>query len=148
MAAEAMQRQSRNGRRAGYSRGRGRRTLIQAMSFVGLFALILIAGADYMGIGGTVVLRGSLLGAGERSPPPPDGKAFRIGSIVVVPWSGKTCEERQFDNHTGRIVGDALVNCEARLQQLMRPPQQQEPASGQAADKQDRMRTVLSGFKR
>jgi hypothetical protein len=147
-----MQRQSRDRRRAGYSRGRGRRTLVQAMIFVGLFALILLAGADYMGIGGTAVLRGSLLGTGERGPPPPDGKAFRIGSIVVVPWSGKTCEERQFDNHTGRIVADAMVNCEARLQAnlqaQMAPPQQQEPASGPAADKQDRMRTVLGGFKR
>lgn len=146
-----MQRQPRNRRRVGYWRGRGRRTLVQAMSFIGLFALILIAGADYMGIGGTSVLRGSLLGAGGRAPPPPDGKAFRIGSIVLVPWSGKTCEERQFDNHTGRIVGDAMVNCEARLQATLQAQiasQPQDSAPGQPADKQDRMRTVLGGFKR
>jgi hypothetical protein len=147
-----MRRQSRDRRRARYSRGRGLRTLVQAMSFVGVFALILLAGADYLGIGGTALLRGKLLGAGDSGPPPPDGKAFRIGSIVVVPWSGKVCEERQFDNHTGRIVGDAMVNCEARLQAnlqaQMAPPPQDSASGGQTAEKQDRMRSVLGGFKR
>lgn len=54
-----------------------------------------------------------------RSGPPntqprQDVSEYRLGAIVVASWK-KMCEERAFDNATGDIVGETMVDCEARL---------------------------------
>ena len=151
MRRQIMHKRKRPARRAGVLRGRRLRTSIEVASLVGVFALVLFAGAGYMVMGGFTGRAGSggLIGAGDGGPPPTDGQAFRIGSILLMPPSGKICEERHFDNHTGRIVADAMINCEAKLLQQMGVPLAE--ASEQAGDKGDkkvRMRAVLGTFKR
>lgn len=41
--------------------------------------------------------------------------AHRVASIVVETDKKGRCEERRFDNHSGRIVSSNYVDCEARL---------------------------------
>jgi hypothetical protein len=41
--------------------------------------------------------------------------AHRVASIVVETNRKGRCEERRFDNRTGRIVSSSLVDCEERL---------------------------------
>lgn len=122
--------------RRGAQRGLRLRTLLQVMSLIGVFVLILMASWGYVRIDA-----GTLFGEtskGER--PPPDRSIYRIGSILLVPPGGSRCEERQFDNFTGRIVAESVVNCEERLTEIS--PEPQTP-SGQA-----RMKAVLENFKR
>lgn len=115
-------------------RGRGLRTFVQAVSVAGAFSLILLAGAGYLGGAGGWWFGGE--------PPPQDPQAFRLGSIVLVPWSGKMCEERQFDNLTGRIVADGLINCESKLWPAP------VPISTRAPEKDARMRAIFGAFQR
>ena len=41
--------------------------------------------------------------------------AHRVASIVVETDKKGRCEERRFDNRSGKIVSATLVDCEARL---------------------------------
>lgn len=145
-----MNKRRRPPRRAGLPRRRRLRTSIEAASLIAVFALFLFAGASYMVIGGFVGSAGSagVYGAGaDANPALKDGQAFRVGSILLMPPSGKICEERQFDNHTGRIVADAMINCEVKLLQLMGAPLAELEAD-QSGESKSRMRAVLGTFKR
>jgi hypothetical protein len=145
-----MPKRRRPPRRADAPRGRKLRTSIEVASLIGVFAFFLFAGAGYMVIGNFVGGYGSggLYGAGTGGDPAlRDGQAFRVGSILLMPPTGKICEERQFDNHTGHIVADAMINCEAKLLQLMGVPVA-EAAADQGGEKNSRMRAVLGTFKR
>jgi len=125
---------SRPKRRAGQLPGRRLRTLVQVGSLAGVFALILLAGLGYMGVGGAWLGRGGNV-------PAPEPANHRLGSILVVPFSGKVCEERQFDNQTGRIVAESEVQCETRLAQ-------EYPTAEQAVTKDARMRAIFETFRR
>ena len=63
----------------------------------------------------------------------------RVGSIVISSWN-RPCEERTFDNNTGRIVGVSYVDCDARLAtgSIDSPPH----------DNTSRMRGILASFKK
>ncbi|MFN3659530.1 MAG: hypothetical protein ACK4UO_19970 [Pseudolabrys sp.] len=126
---------SRPARRAGPGPGRGLRTLVEVVSLAGVFALIAMAGLGYMGVAG------KWLGRGGEPSPVQDPASFRLGSILVVPFSGRICEERQFDNMTGRIVADAQVKCESRLDPHF-------PTAEEAITKDARMRAIFDTFKR
>ncbi len=41
--------------------------------------------------------------------------AHRVASIVVETDKNGRCEERRFDNRSGKIVSATVVDCEARL---------------------------------
>jgi hypothetical protein len=60
-------------------------------------------------------------------------------------WSSPTkkggCEERRFDNHSGRIVSSNYVDCEARLAD----ERDSTPSENMRAE---RMRAILGAFRR
>jgi len=67
--------------------------------------------------------------------------AHRVASIVVETDNKGRCEERRFDNRTGKIVSSNYVDCEARLA----PERDTTPSEATSAE---RMRAILGAFKR
>jgi hypothetical protein len=75
-------------------------------------------------------------------PQSPGGEAaHREASIVVETNKKGRCEERRFDNHTGKIVASNYVDCEARLAD----ERDMTPSENLSAE---RMRAILGAFKR
>jgi hypothetical protein len=72
----------------------------------------------------------------------PGGEAaHRAGSIVVETDRKGRCEERSFDNRTGKIVSSNYVDCDARLA----AERDTAPSENLSAE---RMRSILGAFKR
>lgn len=67
--------------------------------------------------------------------------AHRVASIVVETDRKGRCEERSFDNRTGRIVSSNFVDCEARLAS----ERDMTPSENLSAE---RMRAILGAFKK
>lgn len=67
--------------------------------------------------------------------------AHRVASIVVETDKKGRCQERRFDNRTGRIVSATLVDCEARLAD----ERDTTPSENLSAE---RMRAILGAFRR
>jgi hypothetical protein len=67
--------------------------------------------------------------------------AHRVASIVVETNRKGRCEERRFDNRTGRIVSSSLVDCEERLAD----ERDSTPSENLSAE---RMRAILGAFRR
>ena len=68
--------------------------------------------------------------------------AHRVASIVVETDKKGRCEERRFDNRTGKIVASNFVDCDARLAAGTR---RDAVGSNLSAE---RMRAILGAFKR
>lgn len=69
------------------------------------------------------------------------GAAHRVASIVVETGKKGRCEERRFDNRSGRIVSSNYVDCEARLAD----ERDTTPSANMSAE---RMRAILGAFRR
>jgi len=67
--------------------------------------------------------------------------AHRAGSIVVETDRKGRCEERSFDNRTGKIVSSNYVDCDARLA----AERDTAPSENLSAE---RMRSILGAFKK
>ena len=67
--------------------------------------------------------------------------AHRTGSIVVETDRKGRCEERSFDNRTGKIVSSNYVDCDARLA----AERDTAPSENLSAE---RMRSILGAFKK
>ena len=67
--------------------------------------------------------------------------AHRVASIVVETEKKGRCEERRFDNRTGKIVSSNYVDCDARLAD----ERDTTPSENMSAE---RMRAILGAFKR
>jgi hypothetical protein len=67
--------------------------------------------------------------------------AHRVASIVVETDRKGRCEERSFDNRTGKVVSSTYVDCEARLV----AERDTTPSENLSAE---RMRSILGAFKR
>jgi hypothetical protein len=67
--------------------------------------------------------------------------AHRVASIVVETDKKGRCEERRFDNRTGKIVSSNYVDCDARLAD----ERDTTPSENMSAE---RMRAILGAFKR
>jgi len=67
--------------------------------------------------------------------------AHRAGSIVVETDRKGRCEERSFDNRTGKIVSSNYVDCDARLA----AERNTAPSENLSAE---RMRSILGAFKK
>ena len=65
--------------------------------------------------------------------------AQRVGSIVVEAGSKGRCEERHFDNRTGKMVSANYVDCNARLDR------DATPSDG---TNRERIRQILGAFKK
>ena len=67
--------------------------------------------------------------------------AHRVASIVVETDKKGRCEERRFDNRTGKMVSANYVDCEARLAD----ERDTTPSENMSAE---RMRAILGAFRR
>ena len=67
--------------------------------------------------------------------------AHRVASIVVETDRKGRCEERSFDNRTGKIVSSNYVDCDARLA----AERDSTPSENLSAE---RMRAILGAFKK
>ena len=67
--------------------------------------------------------------------------AHRVASIVVETDKKGRCEERRFDNRSGRIVSSNYVDCVARLAD----ERDTTPSENMSAE---RMRAILGAFRR
>ena len=65
----------------------------------------------------------------------------RVASIVIETDSKGRCEERRFDNRTGKIVSSNFVDCDARLES-------ERDTTPSEATSAERMRAIGGAFKR
>lgn len=131
-------------RRAGLPAGSRLHPLLQAVVIVSPLALLLLVGSGaYFSFSHTPPAAPRPADAGEQRNAI---ETHRLGSILFVPWTGaNTCEERRFDNLTGRILFDGLVECEFVTPQEDGTPVRQ---TADSVDKSARMRAILEGFKK
>lgn len=118
--------------------------LMQAVVLVSPLALLLLVGS---GAYFSFTHKPPVAPHPSEAGPQRDGiEKHRLGSILFVPWTGaNTCEERRFDNLTGRIVFDGVVECEFVTPQEGGAPVLQ---TADSVDKNARMRAILEGFKK
>jgi hypothetical protein len=67
--------------------------------------------------------------------------ASRVASIVVETDKKGRCEERRFDNRTGKMVSANYVNCDERLE----PERDTTPSEN---INRERIRAILGAFKK
>jgi hypothetical protein len=67
--------------------------------------------------------------------------AHRTASIVMETGNKGRCEERQFDNRTGKIVSSNTVDCDARLA----PERDATPSENLSGE---RMRAIYGAFRK
>jgi hypothetical protein len=122
------------------SAGEGRRALIVTTILTGIFFLaIFVTAGSYLSPD-----RQTKSAVSKITPLPqsPGGEAaHREASIVVETNKKGRCEERRFDNRSGKIVASNYVDCEARLAD----ERDMTPSENLSAE---RMRAILGAFKR
>jgi len=67
--------------------------------------------------------------------------ASRVASVVIETDKKGRCEERRFDNRTGKMVSANYVNCDARLE----PERDTTPSEN---INRERIRAILGAFKK
>lgn len=92
-----------------------RRSAAEVTIVGGLLSLILFVAIVYMS--GSMSRSRSAVPAPVASAPHEGALKYRVGAILLLPWSGNACEERGFDNLTGHVVSDQFVDCDLRLAQ-------------------------------
>ena len=121
------------------SAGEGVRALIATAALAGiLFLAIFVTAGSYMSRD-----RVDSNAVAKITPLPPSGDqseaAHRAAAIVVETDKKGRCEERRFDNRTGKIVSATYVNCDARLERNTTPSE---------TINSERIRTILGAFKK
>jgi hypothetical protein len=121
------------------SAGEGLRALIATGALAGiLFLAIFVTAGSYMSRD-----RVDSNSIAKITPLPPSGDqseaAHRAAAIVVETDKKGRCEERRFDNRTGKIVSATYVNCDARLERNTTPSE---------TINSERIRTILGAFKK
>ena len=122
------------------SAGEGRRAIIVMAALTGLFFLA------------ACVTAGSFLSADKQTmssvsrvtplPRTEGGEAAsRVASIVIETDKKGRCEERRFDNRTGKMVSANYVDCDARLE----PERDTTPSEN---INRERIRAILGAFKK
>jgi hypothetical protein len=123
----------------GVSAGEGLRAVIVTAAFAGILILaIFVTAGSYLSPD-----RVDNKTLAKATPLPPsveqNAAAHRAGAIVVETNKKGRCEERRFDNRTGKIVSSNFVDCDARLERDTTPSE---------AINSERIRTILGAFKR
>ncbi|HET9716687.1 MAG TPA: hypothetical protein VFP60_10940 [Pseudolabrys sp.] len=118
----------------------GQRALIVSLALAAILAMgALVTGGGYFSAerglvhGPSSVTRLSLSSAGEAE--------SRVASIVVETDKKGRCEERHFDNRTGKLVSANYVDCDARLEA------ERDTASSETINR-ERIRQILGAFKK
>jgi hypothetical protein len=123
----------------GVSAGEGARAVIVTAAFAGILILaIFVTAGSYLS-----PERVDNKSVAKITPLPPSieqsAAAHRAAAIVVETDKKGRCEERRFDNRTGKIVSSNFVDCEARLERDTTPSE---------TINSERIRTILGAFKR
>jgi len=134
-AAKAKTRRAKNGASA----GEGLRAVIATAAFAFILILaVLVTAGSYLS---PDRVDSKLLA--KIAPLPPsveqNAAAHRAGAIVVETDRKGRCEERRFDNRTGKILSSNFVDCDARLERDTTPSE---------TINSERIRTILGAFKR
>lgn len=121
------------------SAGEGLRAVIVTAAFAGILILaIFVTAGSYLSPN-----RVDSKSLAKVTPLPPSveqsAAAHRAAAIVVETDKKGRCEERRFDNRTGKIVASNFVDCEARLERDTTPSE---------TINSERIRTILGAFKR
>ena len=122
------------------SAGEGRRAVIVMAALTGLFFLAaFVTAGSYFSTG-----RDAMSSVSKVTPlPRTEGgePASRVASIVLETEKKGRCEERRFDNRTGKMVSANYVNCDARLE----PERDSTPSEN---INRERIRAILGAFKK
>ncbi|HZP69072.1 MAG TPA: hypothetical protein VFB29_03935 [Pseudolabrys sp.] len=122
------------------SAGEGRRAIIVMAALTGLFFL-----AAFVTAGSYLSNERQAMGSVSKVTPlqPTEGgeAASRVAAIVLETDKKGRCEERRFDNRTGKMVSTTYVNCDARLE----PERDTTPSEN---INRERIRAILGAFKR
>ncbi len=123
----------------GVSAGEGLRAVIVTAAFAVILILaIFVAAGSYLSPDRT-----DSKARAKMTPLPPSveqsAAAHRAAAIVVETDKKGRCEERRFDNRTGKIVSSNFVDCDARLER--------DTTSSETINS-ERIRTILGAFKR
>lgn len=122
------------------SAGEGRRAVIVMAALTGLFFL-----AAFVTAGSYLANDRQAMGSlSKLTPlPPTEGgeAASRVAAIVLETDKKGRCEERRFDNRTGKMVSANFVNCDARLE----PERDSTPSEN---INRERIRAILGAFRK
>ena len=123
----------------GVSAGEGLRAVIVTAAFAVILILaIFVAAGSHLSPDRT-----DSKARAKMTPLPPSveqsAAAHRAAAIVVETDKKGRCEERRFDNRTGKIVSSNFVDCDARLERDTTPSE---------TINSERIRTILGAFKR
>ena len=122
------------------SAGEGRRAIIVMAALTGLFFL-----AAFVTAGSFLSTDPQAMSSVSKVTPLPRTEggeaASRVASIVVETDKKGRCEERRFDNRTGKMVSANYVNCDARLE----PERDTTPSEN---INRERIRAILGAFKK
>ena len=126
-----------NGR---FSAGEGFRAFIASAALAGILLLALfVSSGTYFSAERQA--RNAVLKIAPLAHSPGGEAGHRVASIVVETDSKGRCEERRFDNRTGRIVSSNLIDCDARLA----AERDAAPSENLSAE---RMRSIFGAFNR
>jgi hypothetical protein len=123
------------------SAGEGRRAIIVVAALTGLFflAALVTAGSFFPSTDPQAM---NLVSKVTPLPRTEGGEAAtRVGSVVMETDKKGRCEERRFDNRTGKMVSANYVNCDARLE----PERDTTPSEN---INRERIRAILGAFKK
>lgn len=122
------------------SAAEGRRAIIVTAALTGLFFL-----AAFVTAGSFLSTDPQAMSPVSKVTPLPQTEggeaASRVASIVVETDKKGRCEERRFDNRTGKMVSANYVNCDARLE----PERDTTPSEN---INRERIRAILGAFKK
>lgn len=133
-------RKAKQVRNRALSAGEGRRAIIVTAALTGLFLL-----AAFVTAGSFLSTDPQAMSSVAKVTPLPRTEggeaASRVASIVMETDKKGRCEERQFDNRTGKMVSANYVNCDARLE----PERYSTPSEN---INRERIRAILGAFKK
>ena len=133
-------RKAKQVRNKALSTGEGRRAVIVMVALTGLFFL-----AAFVTVGSLPSTDPQATSPVSKVTPLPRTEggeaASRVASIVIETDKKGRCEERRFDNRTGKMVSANYVNCDARLE----PERDTTPSEN---INRERIRAILGAFKK
>jgi hypothetical protein len=133
-------RKAKQVRNRALSAGEGRRAVIVMAALTGLFFLaVFVTAGSFISAGPQPT---SLVSKETPLPRTEGGEAAsRVASIVLETDKKGRCEERRFDNRTGKMVSANYVSCDARLE----PERDTTPSEN---INRERIRAILGAFKK
>jgi hypothetical protein len=123
-----------------FSAGEGRRAVIVSAALIGMLLLAaFVTASSYFSP--ERAARDAVSKVTPLSPSSGGEAANRVASIVVETDKKGRCEERRFDNRTGKMVSANYVDCDARLE-----PERDTTPSDKINS--ERIRAILGAFKK